>query len=205
MIKNKNETQNIGVFLARFQPLHKAHLYVIEKALKECDKVVVVLGSSNKKDMIRNPFDFELRKQMLAASLENIEDMNRIEIFELPDWSQETIFEDDIVWGHYLYYNVVSRIKQKQFTIYYSDEPEIMKAWFDDEVGKYISFCFLNRSSVFEGLSSTKIRNALLKFSNEDKVYLKKFLPEPVFSQIDKLRDIWLKVYENPTEDFSMQ
>ena len=25
----------IGVFIARFQPLHKAHIYVIEKALKE--------------------------------------------------------------------------------------------------------------------------------------------------------------------------
>ena len=25
----------VGVFIARFQPLHKAHIYVIEKALKE--------------------------------------------------------------------------------------------------------------------------------------------------------------------------
>ena len=39
-----NSLQNpakIGVFIARFQPLHKAHMFVIEKALKECDKLVI--------------------------------------------------------------------------------------------------------------------------------------------------------------------
>lgn len=29
---NSQRTQIIGVFIARFQPLHKAHMYVIEKA-----------------------------------------------------------------------------------------------------------------------------------------------------------------------------
>ena len=38
------KTLKIGVFIARFQPLHKAHMYVIEKALKDCDKVVIMLG-----------------------------------------------------------------------------------------------------------------------------------------------------------------
>ena len=200
-----NKTQQVGVFLARFQPLHKAHLYVIEKALKENDKVVIMLGSSNKRDMLRNPFDFELRKEMLAQSLQNSEDLKRIEVYELPDWSKEDMKEDDTVWGHYFYYNVVSRINQKHFSLYYSDEPEIMRAWFDDEVAKYVHFQFLDRSKVFEGLSSTKIRNAMLNNSPEDRAYLKKFLPEAVYNELPFLRKIWLEVYNNPASDFSMQ
>ena len=34
-MNNTQKPQKIGVFIARFQPLHKAHLYVIEKALKK--------------------------------------------------------------------------------------------------------------------------------------------------------------------------
>lgn len=202
---NNNDQKKVGVFLARFQPLHNAHLYVIEKALQECDKVIIMLGSSNKKDMLRNPFSFELRKEMLKLSLRNKEDMNRIEVYELPDWSQESLKEDDKIWGHYLYYNVVARANQKRFDFYYSDDPEIMKAWFDDEVKKYVGFRFLERNNIMEGLSSTKIRNALFNLSPEDKQYLKRCLPAPVYENIGILRKIWLETIKNPKQDFTMQ
>ena len=195
----------IGVFIARFQPLHKAHMYVIEKALKECDKVVIMLGSSNKENMPRNPFNFRLRKELVSESLSNIHDMTKIQIYQFPDWSQENKVNDDIVWGHYLYYNIVSRINQKNFTLYYSDNPDVVKNWFDDEVKDYISFCFLDRNKVFEGLSSTKIRQALLDFTPEAKKYLYKVLPEAVFERVEELRDIIVKVHNNPTKDFDMK
>lgn len=201
-----NEKQpKIGVFIARFQPLHKAHMYVIEKALQECDRVVIMLGSSNKDNMPRNPFNFRLRKELLSESLSNEHDMTKIQIYQFPDWSEENLVTDDAVWGHYLYYNIVSRINQKSFTLYYSDDPQIVKNWFDDEVKDYISFCFLDRKKVFEGLSSTKIRAALLKFSPEDKKYLYKFLPEAVFERVEELREILLKVHNNPKSDFTMK
>ena len=203
-----NSLQNptkIGVFIARFQPLHKAHMFVIEKALKECDKLVIMLGSSNKQDMPRNPFNFRLRKELLSECLGNSLDMTRIQIYQLPDWSTENELVDDAVWGHYLYYNIVSRINQKNFTLYYSDKPDIVKNWFDDEVKDYISFCFLDRKKVFEGLSSTKIRQAILDFTPEAKKYLYKFLPEAVFERIEELREILIKVHNNPKKDFIMK
>lgn len=198
-------TKKIGVFIARFQPLHKAHVYVIEKALKECDKVVIMLGSSNKENMPRNPFNFRLRKELLSESLSNNHDMTKIQIYQFPDWSEENLVTDDHVWGHYLYYNIVSRINQKNFTLYYSDNPDIVRNWFDDEVSRYISFCFLNRQKVFDGLSSTKIRGALLNFTEKDKKYLYKFLPEAVFERVEELRDIIVKVHKNPKKDFTMK
>ena len=204
-MNNAQKPVKIGVFIARFQPLHKAHMYVIEKALKECDKVVIMLGSSNKENMPRNPFNFRLRKELLSESLSNEHDMTKIQIYQFPDWSEENLITDDAVWGHYLYYNIVSRINQKSFTLYYSDDPEIVKHWFDDEVKGYISFCFLNRQKVFEGLSSTKIREALLNFTDADKKYLYKFLPEAVFERVEELREIILKVHKNPNKDFTMK
>lgn len=103
----------VGVFLARFQPLHNGHLFMIEKALKENDKVLIVLGSANKQGMIRNPFSLEKRGLWLHDSLINKEDSLRIQIMELADWSTETDKEELTEWGHYLYYNIVANIRQK--------------------------------------------------------------------------------------------
>ncbi len=201
----EEKTLKIGVFLARFQPLHKAHMYVIEKALNDCDKVVIILGSSNKENIPRNPFNFRLRKELLSESLGNEHDMTKIQIYQIPDWSEENLKNDDAVWGHYLYYNIVSRINQKDFTLYYSDDPEIAKSWFDDEIKHHVSFCFLERKKVFDGLSSTKIREALLNFTDKDKRYLYKFLPEAVFERVEELHEIIVKVYKDPKKDFSMK
>ena len=103
-----------GVFLARMQPVHNAHLYMVKKALQECDKVLIVLGSENKSNMLRNPYDVNLREEMLRECLD-MEDNNRISIVTLPDWSMEEDEQDTKIWGRYFYYNVVSRISQKYF------------------------------------------------------------------------------------------
>lgn len=167
--------KNIGVFLARMQPLHNAHLYMVTKACEECDKVVIILGSENKKDMLRNPFSIETRKDMLLKSLDE-EFSNKIEVYEIPDWSMESKMEDNKIWGRYFYYNVVSRIKQKRFYLYYSDGEEILDNWFKDtEVESYISYKLFERSNLFNGLSSTKIRKA---FEENDLEYIKNSVPK---------------------------
>lgn len=200
-----NKPKKIGVFLARFQPIHNAHLYVIETALKECDHVAIMLGSSNKNNMPRNPFDFNLRYNLLMECLKDNKYLDKVTIYELPDWSQEDTTEDDLIWGRYLYYNIVSRIGQKSFTMYYSDEPELIKAWFDDNIQQNVSYKFLKRKDVFDGLSSTKIREALLSFTDKDQDYLKTHLPPAVYRRVNELRGICVDVYNNPKTDFTMK
>lgn len=104
--------KKVGVFLARMQPVHKVHLYMVNKALEECNKVLVVLGSKNKVNTIRNPFDINLREKMLRECFDE-ESNKRIKIVTLPDWSMETDNENDKMWGRYFYYNVVANIGQK--------------------------------------------------------------------------------------------
>lgn len=142
-----------GVFLARMQPLHIAHLYLVEQALAECEEVWVVLGSANRKDMLRNPFTIEFRREMLTQALSekgySIEDLNRIHVFELPDWSLENDPNDTVTWGRYFYYNVVSRVQHKNFTMYYSDDSSIIRGWFDSEVGEHITLRLFDRTAVY--------------------------------------------------------
>ena len=192
----------VGVFLARMQPIHNAHLYMVTKACEECDKVVVILGSENKKDTLRNPFTIEKRKEMLLGSLPE-QYRSKISVYEIPDWSMESKVEDYKIWGRYFYYNVVSRINQKTFYLYYSDGKEMLDNWFEDtEVRQYITYKLFERNKLYEGLSATKIRDA---FKNNDKEYIKLYCPKVVLNQFDYLRNYYLGVLNDPVEDYEME
>ena len=93
-----------GIFLARMQPVHNAHLHMINRALKENDKVLVVLGSENKIDTLRNPYDITLRREMLRECYDE-KDNDRLSVVTLPDWSMENDKEGAKLWGRYFYYN----------------------------------------------------------------------------------------------------
>lgn len=191
-----------GVFLARMQPVHNAHLFMVNKALEECDKILIVLGSENKVDMLRNPYDIKLREQMLRECFN--EDQNeKITIATLPDWSMESDIDNAEIWGRYFYYNVVSRIGQKRFYLYYSDDPAILDSWFNNtEVRRYITYRNFERSNIFEGLSATKIRQAFIDGNRE---YISEFCPNSVASRFDYLASYYKEVTDNPKEDFSME
>lgn len=195
-------TQKYGVFLARMQPVHNAHLFLVNKALEECDKVLIVLGSENKLDMLRNPFEISLREQMLRECLTE-EQNKKVSVETLPDWSMESDLEGAQIWGRYFYYNVVSRIGQKRFSIYYSDDPAILDSWFKNtEVFPYITYRNFERENLFEGLSSTKIRQA---FINQDREYIARYCPESVISRFEYLSSYYKDVTDHPKADFSME
>ena len=193
---------NYGVFLARMQPVHNAHLWLVRQALREQDKVLIVLGSENKVDMLRNPYDIGLREQMLRECL-SVDENEKLSIVTLPDWSMESDVENAEIWGRYFYYNVVSRIGQKKFSLYYSDDPKILDSWFKNtEVYGYITYRNFNRESLFDGLSATKIREA---FVNGDKDYIEKYCPTSVLDRFDYLAQYYNDVKANPKDDFSME
>ena len=192
----------VGIFLARMQPLHNAHLWLIDKALEENDKVLIVLGSENKVDMLRNPYHINLRKKMLRECY-GAKENRKLSIVTIPDWSMESDTDSDKIWGRYLYYNVVSRIGQKHFSIYYSDDVRILDNWFrDTEVYEYVTYRHFERENMFNGLSATKIRNA---FITRDIDYVKKYCPASVVARFDELASYYDTVVRQPKEDFSMQ
>lgn len=56
---------NVGVIIGRFQPFHKGHADLFKTAAEQSDKIVVVLGSSNRHQSVKNPFTAHERKQMI--------------------------------------------------------------------------------------------------------------------------------------------
>ena len=193
---------NYGVFLARMQPVHNAHLWLVNKALEENDRVLIVLGSENKVDMLRNPYGITLRKRMLRECLSR-EQNKRLKIITLPDWTMESDTGSDKIWGRYFYYNVVSAIGQKRFSIYYSDDVQYLNNWFQDtEVFEFIRYRNFERSNMFDGLSSTAIRQAFID-GNRD--YIARYCPPSVSSRFEYLAEYYKDVRKNPKEDFSME
>ena len=196
--------KRVGVFLSRMQPLHIGHLGIIEKAMSENDKVIILIGSKNKSGMIRNPLDIFLRRKILEEALEEkfgLEYKDKIIISELPDWSTETDIEQNLEWGRYLYYNIISICEQKQFSIYFSDEKEIILGWFEDYLKERIDFRFFERNKMFEAVSSTKIRQAFL---DNDRTYIENSSPNAVLKRYDEIKMIIKNVNANPKNDFSI-
>lgn len=193
-----------GVFIGRMQPVHNGHLFLIKKALEENDRVLILLGSSNKRGTIRNPLDYISRKHLLEFALEedNEIDKKRITISTLPDWTMESDKDSDKTWGRYLYYNIVSRIECKQFSLYYSDDASILDDWFEGiEVRQHINYRCIGREHIFDGLSATKIRQALL---DENKEYVERYCPDIVARNFGLLSKIYKEVVDNPKEDFEL-
>jgi bifunctional NMN adenylyltransferase/nudix hydrolase len=70
------------VYIGRFQPFHLGHLDTVQQALDQADKVIMLVGSSNRSRSIKNSFTYEERKQMIELS---VNDPNVI-IAPIPDY-----------------------------------------------------------------------------------------------------------------------
>jgi len=58
---------HMSVFIGRFQPPHKAHIEIINRALEFSDRVLILIGSAFKPSDTRNPFLHHQRKQMILS------------------------------------------------------------------------------------------------------------------------------------------
>ena len=75
---------NTALFILRAQPLHKGHVHAIKHLMKKY-KVIVALGSINKKDS-KNPFSYAARKKMLGSVFKNIRIIGVKDISSDKEW-----------------------------------------------------------------------------------------------------------------------
>lgn len=59
----KNE--NVYVYIGRFQPAHRGHEAVLEHAIQQADRVIVLVGSAEQARSPKNPFTFTERAKVL--------------------------------------------------------------------------------------------------------------------------------------------
>jgi nicotinamide-nucleotide adenylyltransferase len=131
-----------ALFVGRFQPFHLGHLEAIRNILKENDKVVIVIGSSQEISTPENPFPFWERERMIADSLK-AEGIENFKIVAVPD------FMDDEKWA--------SAIMEKcSFDMVYSANPWTLRCFRKKGIA-----CELHKLSHREKYNSTEIRRRI--------------------------------------------
>jgi len=169
----------VGIILARFQPLHNGHMELIKKAYKENEEIYIFIGSSDKYNK-RNPIPFQTRRKLVRAAIRE-EGMNmHINILPLPDLYGE--HNDSYDWGFYLYANVVRTINQPSFKLYYGDSIDKISTWFPKAIREeYVYIQHVNRNEM--QISSTMIRE-LIK-TNQD---ISAFVPPIIIEELDIIK-----------------
>jgi cytidyltransferase-like protein len=141
---------DVGLVCGRFQTLHKGHEKLIDTGLLLCDRLLILVGSSQLSGTERNPLNIETRIRMLREVYGN---SPNIMIYGLADLSNE----DDISpeWGKYLLESAKRYIhKNPDIMIYGNDESR--SAWFQKEDLKNTAELIINRTQL--PISATMMR-----------------------------------------------
>jgi len=87
----------VGLVIGRFQPFHNGHVYLFEKAFDQCEKIIIGVGSTNRKNK-NNPWSANERRLMLERFVNKNGYSDRVlKIVNLDD------NPDDDVWFENLY------------------------------------------------------------------------------------------------------
>lgn len=80
-----------GLVIGRFQPFHKGHYSVVEEVLRECDDLIIAIGSAQESHTARNPFTAGERYLMIWSSL-SPEMRRRTAIIPVPDVNRYSVW-----------------------------------------------------------------------------------------------------------------
>ena len=145
----ENKPYRLGVMVGRFQTLHAGHEDMIRKALQICEKVCILVGSSQESSTAKNPFCYELREEMLRRVFGA-----EILIFPLPDIG----VGNNATWGDYVLENVMQRLGQYPDLLVSAKESRRV-SWFDGVNGLEISELYIPKTNP---ISATQMRQYFL-------------------------------------------
>lgn len=188
----------VGVYVGRFQPVHVAHLKSIATALEDCEKLIIVLGSSNRARTIRNPLTIPQRIELLKLSIKEWfnEPLN-------PGWTDfpspsildrvHFISLRDYMYNNYKWVSEVQlAVTELGGTV--NDQKTALWGHQKDDTSFYIDmFPFWDKKSLppyYGGLSSTQIRESLF---NNGTPFLNKPLLTEVTPKVGEWLENWIK------------
>ena len=86
-----------GLCIMRAQPFHIGHAKLIDKMLKECAQVTIILGSIQEQGTERNPFNYTTRKKMLQNVYRERQDYARLKIMGIFDINNPVEWPDYVL------------------------------------------------------------------------------------------------------------
>jgi nicotinamide-nucleotide adenylyltransferase len=139
-----------GLFVGRFQPIHKGHIHVIKDILKKVDELIIVVGSAQYSHRMDNPFTAGERITMIRKALESEKiPFNRCWVIPVPD-----------VHIHMMWVAEVLGYTPK-FDVVFTNEPLTRRLFV--EAGYKVEPIPFYRREIY---SATEIRKRMLKNKN---------------------------------------
>ncbi|MCF8885440.1 MAG: nicotinamide-nucleotide adenylyltransferase [Nitrososphaerota archaeon] len=158
-----------GLFVGRFQPPHIGHLHAIKNIFKECDELVIVIGSAQFSHTFENPFTVGERIEMIRIMLrEEGIPLDRVIIVPVPDIGEHSLW--------------VSRVKSftPRFDVVYSNNPLVQRLF--REAGYEVKPIELYQR---EEIIGTLIRKKMVK--DQD---WRKHVPSSVIKYIEEIKGV---------------
>lgn len=181
-----------AVFIGRFQPLHRGHEAIINKAFEISNHTLIIVGSSTASRSLRNPFTFEERKTMIELA---IQDMTKSH----PKWLPATVLP--LADSAYNFHDWLIRVKTlidttaKNLPLPHSNPPRIaLLGHYKDDTSYYLNYFpeydFIPVDTMEGGIGATAIREEI--FGHEHPGYLMKYCSLAVRNWIT---DTWMAAY----------
>ncbi len=174
----------IGYIIGRFNHITVAHKRLIEIGLKITDKLLVLVGSADKEGTFRNPFNVNLRIQLIEEVFKEEVKTGKLIIAPLKDMTNENDIPINGEWGRYILKEATNILGVKPNISIYGYE-EKRKLWYikEDLIGIEELVYMRDENSV----SATKVRKFL--FLNKKNGWMQN-TPCQIHKYYDKLRDI---------------
>lgn len=150
-----------GVTVGRYRPYHNGHLFLHREMLNKCDKITILLGSSQEEDTLENPFTTEEVKEMILNCWS--EEAHRITISPIEDINN---FE---LWSDY----VLSKVAGKVDAYFCGSEEDASPFKQRDDLDLIIIDRFKSSES-FDFKSGTEIREMIYNNNRECLKYIPK-------------------------------
>lgn len=151
---------DVLAFIGRFQPFHDGHGAVVDQALTQAKKVVLVIGSHDQPRSTRNPFTTSERIEMITAVYPDEVASGRIVFAPQADWTYS---------GDRWVMEVQAKVTQAANTPFTPDPVRIGLIGHSKDASSYYLKSFPTWDSVevanVAGLSATDIRNEYFRSS----------------------------------------
>lgn len=181
----KKKPYRLGILVGRFQTLHTGHEMIIEKAIELCDEVGIFIGSSQESGTNKNPFSYELRKEIL----ENVFG-EQVKIYPLPDLGVGNV----AAWGDYVLKNVEERFGKYPDLLISGKESRRID-WFDNAADLAISELYVPKSI---DISASEMRELFIEDKEEE---WRRYTNPANYGEYEKLRSIVLCSKDNLETD----
>ena len=176
---------NLGLICGRFSHMHLGHTSLIEASLNLCNHTLVLVGSSQESNTLRNPFKVDTRINVIKTAFSNVPE-DTLTVKGINDLTNE--FDFTVDWGGHVLDTAKSICgKDVDLMIYGNDEQR--SKWFSKEQIKNIAELIVPRNAF--PISATILRGYLLI---NDKASWEQNTPKSIHGMYEDLRGELLNV-----------